>query len=54
MNQPINLKQAVAQGKLDEFMARHSHEPVPRDREERFEQVLNSMIKGNQQTEKQL
>lgn len=46
MNQPINLKQAVAQGKLAEFMAQHPHNPVSLDLEKRFEQVLDSMAKA--------
>lgn len=46
MAQSINLKQAVAQGKLDDFMVQHPHGPVSHDLEERFEQVLNSMAKG--------
>jgi len=46
MNQPIKLKQATKQGKLDEFIFQYPHEPVSRDRQERFKRVLDSMVKG--------
>ncbi len=46
MEQPINLKQAVAQGKLDEFMAQHPHKATSHDLEKRFEKVLDSMAKA--------
>ena len=46
MKRSLNLKQAIKHGMLDEFISQHPHNSVPRDLEERFELVLESMVKG--------